>query len=227
MNNSTPAAPSTPAPTAPPPSTAPSTMEPQAEISPAQAATMAEWAKQDLANGKITAEQAEKIFTDLNTPLEQRAPDSRSDEEKLLDTQFPTAQPRDYTIRYGRPGEDVKETPELKAFDQNARGWLSAAGMPKNIGDSLVNAIAKTAQATQRMSASELETYGAREFEKLQKAHGPALEEKLNAAGRMVEALEAKQPGLKNLLKSNGIGDSAMVANMLIAHAQIYHERKR
>jgi DNA-binding MarR family transcriptional regulator len=31
--------------------------------------------------------------------------------------------------------------------------------------------------------------------------------------------------GLKQLLKSHGIGDSAMVANLLIAHAAIYHAR--
>ena len=42
----------------------------------------------------------------------------------------------------------------------------------------------------------------------------------------MIHDLDMKQPGLKNLLKSKGIGDNAMVANMLITHAQIYHARK-
>ena len=42
----------------------------------------------------------------------------------------------------------------------------------------------------------------------------------------MVHELDTQHPGLKNLLKSRGIGDNAMVANMLIAHAQIYHARK-
>ena len=53
------------------------------------------------------------------------------------------------------------------------------------------------------------------------KAHGAKLDEKLNAAGRMVEALEKKQPGLKDLLKSNGIGDNALVASMLIAQSEV------
>jgi hypothetical protein len=61
----------------------------------------------------------------------------------------------------------------------------------------------------------------------LQQAHGPALEERLQAAGRMVHELDLKTPGLKNLLRSRGIGDSAMVANMLITHAQIYRARQR
>ena len=45
--------------------------------------------------------------------------------------------------------------------------------------------------------------------------------------GWSIDQLEQRQAGLKNLLKSRGIGDSAVVANMLIAHAQIYHARKR
>jgi hypothetical protein len=31
---------------------------------------------------------------------------------------------------------------------------------------------------------------------------------------------------LKNFLRSKGIGDNAKVANMLIAHAQIYHAKR-
>jgi hypothetical protein len=91
----------------------------------------------------------------------------------------------------------------------------------------LVTTIAKVAQTTKAMTPDQLETYGYREFEKLQKAHGPALDERLQAAARMVHDLDQKTPGLKNLLKSRGIGDNAMVANILIAHAQIYHARKR
>jgi hypothetical protein len=117
-------------------------------------------------------------------------------------------------------------TPELKQFDQSAQTWLSMAAMPKNIGDSLVHAIAKTAQTTKGMSASELEHYGTTEFAKLEKAHGAALEERLRNAGRMVEDLERTRPGLKNLLRSSEIGDNAMVANLLIAPAQIYHSRR-
>ncbi len=43
----------------------------------------------------------------------------------------------------------------------------------------------------------------------------------------MVEALEQKQPGLKNLLKSKGIGDNAMIASLLIQQAERYWARRR
>jgi hypothetical protein len=60
----------------------------------------------------------------------------------------------------------------------------------------------------------------------LQKVYGEGLEEKLRAAGHMVEALDKKQPGLKNLLKSKGIGDSAIVVSLLIQQATIFHARR-
>ena len=72
--------------TAPAPSPAPPVAPTvTGEITPAQAATMAEWTKEDLAKGKITAEQAEKAFDQLQATPEQRAGDARSAEEKQLD----------------------------------------------------------------------------------------------------------------------------------------------
>ena len=43
----------------------------------------------------------------------------------------------------------------------------------------------------------------------------------------MIEALEAKTPGLKNLLKSRGVGDNAMVASLLIQQSERYWARRR
>jgi len=43
----------------------------------------------------------------------------------------------------------------------------------------------------------------------------------------MVEALEAKQPGLKNLVRSKGVGDNALVASLLIGQSERYWARRR
>jgi hypothetical protein len=187
---------------------------------------MAEWTKADLLAGKMTAEQAEKIFTDLNTPPEQRLPDARSPEERQFDAAFPVARPEEFTIRYNAIGDATPMSAEQTQFDTTARTWLSEAQFPREVGNSLVNAIGKVAQQTQRMTPDQLESYGFSEFAKLEKVHGDKLDERLRQAGLMVHDLDLKTPGLKNLLKSKGIGDNAMVANMLIAHAQIYHARR-
>jgi hypothetical protein len=185
-----------------------------------------DWLRQDVAQGRISPEQAQKAFDQLNATAEQRQPDTRTDEQKNLDKQFPPAKESVYTIRYGEPGQVMLMTPELKQFDTTARTWMSGAGMPRELGNSLVTQISRVTQQTQRMSPDELITYGENEFAKLEKAFGPKLEEKLQSAVLMIHDLDLKQPGLKNLLRSKGIGDYTLITSMLIHHPSIYHARK-
>lgn len=216
-----------PAPTAP---TTPPRVEPhgQGAVSPSQAETLVSWIKADIAAGKMTAEEAERAFAELNTPLEQRAPDTRTDEQKLLDQQFPPAKPEEYRIAYGDPGQEPPPmTPELQQFDTAARTWLSEAGVHRELGNSMTNAIGDVTRATAGKSEVELELYGNAEYEKLERMYGDTLESKLQQAGEMIDRLEAKQPGLKALLKSHGIGDNALVASLLIQQAERFHWRKR
>jgi hypothetical protein len=176
--------------------------------------------------GNLSTLDVANALTTLREAAEPK--DQRSPEEKQMDAAYPPAKNSDYTIRYGEPGQqEPTMTPELKQFDTTARAWMSGAGLPRELGNSLVNAIAKVAQTTKAMTPDQLETYGVNEFQKLQRAHGPALEEKLHSAALMIHDLDLKQPGLKNLLRSKGIGDNALIASMLIQHAAIYHARKR
>jgi hypothetical protein len=50
--------------------------------------------------------------------------------------------------------------------------------------------------------------------------------DRLQQVARMVHALGTKQPGLKNQLKSLGIGDSAVIVSMLIQQAERWHTRR-
>lgn len=59
---------------------------PQAEISAAQAETMIGWFKEDLLAGKITPEAAAKAFDQLGATPEQRAPDTRTDDQNVGQT---------------------------------------------------------------------------------------------------------------------------------------------
>ena len=220
-NSSTPPAPLTPAPTV-----TPQPHHPKASISANEAETMAGWIKADLASGKMTQAQADAAFAELNTPMDQRAPDSRSDEEKMLDEHFPSAKPEDYTIRYGVPGQEPTMTPELRQFDANSRTWLAGAGFPRETGNSLVSTITQVLQETARMTPDQLETYRQTQLMILQRAHGEKLKERLRAADDMIDHVEQVRPGLIKFLGAKGVGKNAMVWNMLIAHAPIYHARK-
>src|SRR5712692_906138 len=117
MIDTSPPVPTVPAPTAPAPTVTPQ-VEPhtKASVSEREAAAMAEWAREDVAKGKLTPEQAAKIFDDLGTPIDQRVTpaETRSDEQKLLDAHFPPATPDEFVIRYGVAGQELPMTPELK-----------------------------------------------------------------------------------------------------------------
>ena len=77
------------------------------------------------------------------------------------------------------------------------------------------------------MTDAQLESYGYTEFAKLQRVYGDTLKAKLTQAGRMIHALDAKQPGLKNLLQAKGIGDNAMVASLIIQQSERYFARRQ
>ncbi len=150
----------------------------------------------------------------------------KTPEQQRLDALHPPAKASEYTIRYGKPNAEVKQTPELQQFNQSARTWLSGAEFDRTTGNSLVNLIDRTVQKTHTMTPDQLDYYAAEQYQLLERAYGSKLEEKLQAAGRMVQELERKHPGINQLLKSKGIGDNALVASMLIAQSEIYWGRR-
>jgi hypothetical protein len=199
-------------------------------FTPTDAAKMIAWEKENLAKGKITPEEAAKRFDALGATPEQRAPDTRSDDVKQLDAHFPPAKESDFVLHMYPPGHAPAVVPkEVQTFEANAKAWLGpdGAGLSLGIGNALISAIDKTAQATKGMSAGQLETYRQTELKKLQQAHGEKLGERLRAANDMIDELEQQRPGLKHVLGSVGVGKNAMVWNMLISHAPIYHARRK
>jgi hypothetical protein len=194
-----------------------------AELNPAEAAKMTEWVVADLKAGKITPEVAERAFADLGTSTsEQMKPDTRTPEQVALDRDFPPAQPNEYVIQWGLPA-----SPELKQADESARLWLSEAGFPQHLGNSLVNTIEQVTRHTKNMTPQQLGSWAQAEFQKLQGVYGSDLDAKLNAAGTMIDAIDRQRPGLKKMLLSQGIGDSSLVSNLLIAQAERWALRRK
>ena len=222
--------PATPAPATPAPPAAPLVEHySDSGLSP-EAVKMAGWIREDLAKGKMTQADADKAFDELGTPLDQRTTpaDTRTDEPKLIDQHYPVAKPEEFSMRYADPGQPAPPmTKELQQFDSSARTWLSQAEFPRELGNSLITNIERVAQQTKAMTPDQLESYGMVEYAMLEQAYGAELEDKLNAAGHMVVALDQKTPGLKNLLRSKGLGDNAMIASMLIQQSERYWARRK
>jgi hypothetical protein len=209
---------------APPPPPGPVEPHTHASITEAEAAQMIEWAKSDLLSGKLTPEKANEIFDQLGATPEQRVPDLRTAEEKMLDALSPAAKPEQYVLHWGRPGERVEMTKELMGLDQAVRAGLSAAGFPIDKGNSVITLAAQAGHATKGMTEEQRITWGENEYVKLQRVHGDKLEEKLQQAGRMVVAIDTTG-ALKKILQR--VGDSALLANTLIGHSEMYWARRK
>jgi hypothetical protein len=59
----------------------------------------------------------------------------------------------------------------------------------------------------------------------LERVYGVQSEEKLRSAAVMIDALDRKTSGPRNLLRSRGVGDNAIVASLLIQQAERWHLR--
>jgi hypothetical protein len=163
MNEQTPAQPTGPVPLQP--SQHPNLLQPSmsAEITQTEAIKMRQWTKEGLQAGKITAEAAERAFADLGTSTsEQMRRDDRTPDHVALDRDFPSAAKSDYIINWGLPA-----SPELKAADESARVWLSEAGFPQHLGNSLVNTIEQVARQTKNMTDQQVENFAETEFQRL------------------------------------------------------------
>lgn len=226
----TPTAPPAP-PTAPvAPIITPSETPPQddlQQISEAQATLIVADIKAQVQKGTMSQAIAEEAHDQIQTPIDQRAPDNRSEALKELDRAAPPGKETDYAIRYGIPGQDPPPTKELKEFDSTARSWLARAEFSRENGNSVIRAIEQTVNTTRHMNAEQLEQFRQTEMTTLRGLYGDSLEEKLRECSQMVHAVEMQQPGLKNLLQSKGIGDAAVVLTQLIAQSQIWHARRK
>lgn len=196
-------------------------------ISTSEAASVAQWIKADLAAGKVTPEEAAKAFDEVGLPMDQRGPDQRSEKQIETDRQFPPAKPHDYLIQYDHLNSDQPIPPEVQALDAAARTWLSEAGFPREIGNSLVKTIDRVGKETAGMSTAQSELYRMSELKKLQHVHGEHLAERLQAADDMLDAVDQQHPGVIDFLDTHGIGRNALVWNALIQQAAIYHARRK
>jgi len=187
---------------------------------------MASWIQADVSSGKMSEAQARTSLADLGREFTPPVADTRSAEEKMVDKAFSGAKPEEFVIDYGLPdGERMSQ--EMQSFDASARSWLANSGMHRELGNSFVHTIDSTLRETAKMSDAELETYGQREFQKLEHVYKDKLEDRLRLGARMVAELEKIKPGLKQLLQSQGSGDNAMVASLIVQQAERYFARRK
>ncbi len=177
--------------------------------------------------GNISTLQVAQALSTLREAAEPQV-DVRSDAEKEADRDFgPAAKPEEYLLRMYDPGQEPPVIPkEVSAFEANARGWMADAGLPLNLGNSLVNTLSKAIQHTHGMPPEQRELYKDAENTKCEKLFGPDWHEtKLKPVAAMIHELDQRRPGLKDLVRAHG--DHAVFLAQLIQAATIYYARKK
>jgi hypothetical protein len=184
-------------------------------FSPEQLHSMAD---HEVNAGRLTREQAnEMLAADGVQPQAQP-----TEEQKAYDALYPRASaPTDYEMPLMDPALDSKTA---AAFDKAARGWLYEAGFDRGRGTSLLREVDRVAQQHASMSDTDKKLYQTREREKLTRMWGDKTREKLGLARQLVQELEAKSPGLMDILEA-GPGNSAMVIALIAAQAEILANR--
>ena len=211
------------APAATPHSVTPQVVEPstQASVSQSEADTLAAWTKLDLAAGKISQQQADTIFAELETPATDRAPDTRSEDVKLLDTHFPPAKAEDFLL----PFDDQEVPPEGKT---SIRTWLGPEGVAadRTTGNTFVKTVDEIGRQLAAMPEAHRLDYPGKQLDLLKQQYGDSLDARFAQAKEVIGILEAKKPGLKALLQS-GVGDSARVVSLIFDLSERWALRRK
>lgn len=170
-------------------------------------ATAAKCAQWMIDAGHFTQEQAnQKLkFEDHNisvTPTVSPTSSVAVDMQKL----FPAGKPLEY---------EIPHDPKFAKENMQQRDWLSALGLPKNIGNAVASKTKETSESFSRLNDSQKSAWLNKQTETLTSIWGDKVSEKLQLAKDLVNKVEAQQPGLKAFLDRTGAGNDAMVIAML------------
>lgn len=213
-----PAKPAAPAPESTP---APTETEPQTGdwgLTPEQLAALAD---SEVAAGRLSREQADQMLKADTVTAEKPAPATVAVEG------FPAAQMHEYEMP-DLIGDDGEYTPQVDAFNRQARTWLATAGLPKDIGSAVAAEVTKVSAELRDANEAGRELHRRTETAKLQRLwpDESAYTRRVALAVQLVNEIEGKAPGLKALLDATGAGNSAVVIAHLALHAERLHKTK-
>ncbi|MBK8157368.1 MAG: hypothetical protein IPK59_00635 [Rhodospirillaceae bacterium] len=109
------------------------------------------------------------------------------------------------------PYDTEEEMQEAQETENQIRGWLATAQMPADIGNSVLHEAAQTFAVWRDASDAERQAYSDGQQAMLEKLWGDQMPAKLKLAGQLMRELEAKSPGIIEMLSITGAGSNARV----------------
>jgi hypothetical protein len=165
----------------------------------------AAWSRDALIEGT----QAREQFNDLNRRMAEAVDDPAALAEP----------PAQSGSEYHFQGLDPMESPEAAQFDAAARSWLQEAGFDGNTGTSLAARADELSRKAANWGETEIAQLRQASIATLRKIHGDTLEAKLDLVDNMIDAIEAKIPGLAEVLDLNPflLADSQILHQLIVA----------
>ncbi|MCR4346498.1 MAG: hypothetical protein NUV55_04760 [Sulfuricaulis sp.] len=136
---------------------------------------------------------------------------------------FEPARPEHYI--FPKPAGEM--TPKDRQADMQLRNWLAGAKFPRDVGSSLAAEARKVIDAHSKMDDNQKEFYKRDQAFKLQSLWKDKFSERMNLARQLLTELDAKQPGILDFIDQSGLGNSAMIINLVSAQAERLSMRKR
>lgn len=130
------------------------------------------------------------------------------------DSQFPKVKAHELDMPSPPP------TPEGKTTDAWFRKVALATEMPKGMANAVIAEVDRVSRTYPQMDAGQKAAYQRDQVAQAHKALGPKAKEKLLAAGKWLQGLDAKVPGVGAYLTQSGALHSAAIAIQVVAQME-------
>jgi hypothetical protein len=147
---------------------------------------------------------------------EQLSPEDEAAQDEFMAMAERPAEPHQYAM----PALIDEAGRYMAEADQQARAWLTGAQFPREVGSSVAQEVARVAAQYEGMGESARELWARSERATLERLWRGEFDRKIALARQLVGEVEAKAPGLKDLLERSGAGNSSMVIGLLAMQAE-------
>ncbi len=186
------------------------------------------WLAGDVKSGALSQAQADAILAGRTPAVEPGAnitPESVKAQTISavaadIDVAFPPAKASDFNIPVVTDKDGSVDSAETIATVQAIRGALETAGVTKEIGSFIAAEAARGQAEWEKLDDTGQQLHRQKTMVALERRYGEKTPEKIELARQLVREVEAKHPGIADLLDHTGASNSAVIIGQVIEHAE-------
>lgn len=178
-------------------------------------ASLRQIAKDGVAWGRWDQAKADQMLVEAGLTPEAR--DDRNENEIALDALSAPGKPEDFKIPVGETYSPTPLTEQEIYIQQTSQAWLAAAGFTKETGNAFAEFVSLQGKRLSRMDDAGRASLAARSQAELQKTYGDKYASVSAEVIELLNTVETVRPGLKDMLRTSGLADSAGTFKYLAA----------